>query len=231
MQFAGILPEDAPDPRLESAARARALPFGIVGLVSQASLTDTGSFGFTETRASSLATAISVNRTYTLWRNPDDHSDPVNLADLDEATRASLDAEPPWPRPEWLVEAAQQMKYRMLWEAVRTSWNLDSSEHTTLPRQLVDHVNHILRNRFREELGLPPGPADRHDWMATASAVDHRATAKLDGVDVAAVEIDTDPFVYGIGFRLRPDLVVTAVLPRDEMAYVDLSFTTTDQPG
>ncbi len=167
MQFAGVVPEDAPDPRLASAERVRALPFPAVGLIAQASITDTGGFGFQETGGTGGPTAVAVSRSYTLWRNPDDHSDPVNLAELDEQTRTSLDTEPPWPRPMWLVEAAQLLRYPMLWEAVRTSWNRDASEHNTLAQQLVDHANHILRNRYREQLGLQPGPDIGGDWMIT----------------------------------------------------------------
>lgn len=231
MQFGGVLPEDAPDPRLTSAARVRALPFPVVGLVSQPSIADTGGFGFEETGGTSGHTATAVLRSYTLWRNPDDHSEPANLADLDEQTRAALDTEPPWPRPAWLIQAAELMRYPMLSEAVRTSWNRDVSEHTMLRQQLVNHANHVLRNQYREQLGLQPGPHEGSgEWMITASAVREGATARLDGADVDAVEIDTDPFVYAIGFPLREDVVVTAVLPRDELTYLDLSFTTGDTP-
>ena len=227
MQIVGVLPEDAPDPRLESAARVRALPFPVVGLIPQPSITDTGGFGFQETRDTSGHTATAVDRSYTLWRNPDDHSDPVNLAELDERTRASLDAEPPWPRPAWLIEAAQLMRYPMLRQAVRTSWNRDPSERTTLAQQLVDHANHVLRNQYREQLGQQPGPDESSgDWTITISAVREGATARLDGADVDAAEIDTDPRVYAIGFGLREDIVVTAVLPRDVLIYLDQSFTT-----
>src|SRR6478735_2315296 len=227
MQIVGVLPEDAPDPRLESAARVRALPFPVVGLLPQPSITDTGGFGFQETRGTSGHTATAVDRSYTLWRNPDNHSDPVNLAELDEQARASLDAEPPWPRPAWLIEAAQLMRYPMLRQAVRTSWNRDPSDRTTLAQQLVDHTNHVLRNQYREQLGLQPGPHENNrDWMITISAVREGATARLDGADVDAAEIDTDPFVYAIGFVLREDVVVTAVLPRDVLIYLDQSFTT-----
>jgi len=230
MQLAGVVPEGAPDPRLESAERVRALPFPAVGLVAQPSITDTGGFGFEETGGTSGLTAVAVSRSYTLWRNPDDRSDPVNLADLDEQTRTALDAEPPWPRPAWLIEAAQLLRYPMLWEAVRTSWNRDASDQNTLAQQLVDHANDILMNRFREQLGLQPGPETRTDWMITTTAVRDGATARLDDADVDAVEIDTDPFVYAIGFTLREDVVVTAVLPRDDLTIIDRSFVTSDTP-
>jgi len=64
--------------------------------------------------------------------------------------------------------------------------------------------------------------------MVTTSAVREGTTTRLDGAEIDAVEIDTDRFVYGIGFCLRKDVVVTAVLPRDELIHIDRSFTTTD---
>lgn len=64
---------------------------------------------------------MTVSMSATLWRNPVNKSDPVNLADLDEATRRALDEVPPWPRPAWLVESVERMRYPMLWEAVQTT--------------------------------------------------------------------------------------------------------------
>ena len=163
MQFAGRLPEDAPDPRVEAAARVRALPFPVVGLTPQPSITDPGLFGFHGDTA--------VSRSYTLWRNPIDRSDPVNFVELDESTRAGLDAEPPWPRPGWLIEMAQLMRYPMLWEAVRTSWSNDADERTSLPQRLVDHVNNVLRNRYRGQHGPQPDNVSHRDWPTSTATV------------------------------------------------------------
>ncbi|QEO14942.1 hypothetical protein FLP10_11330 [Agromyces intestinalis] len=225
MEFVGILPEDAPDPRTEALARLRTVPFRVVGFEPQPSLEDLGWPGFAEGSGPAGTTELAVSLTYQLWRNPADPDDPANLADLDERVRASLDEVPPWPRPEWLVAQVERMRYAQLWEAVRTSWHRAPSEFTTLERQLVDHVNHLLMNRFRAELGLgPAGPIVETGWRAATNAVRGGLTTTLDGESVAAVELDTDPFVYGIGFELEPGVVVTAAVPRADLDHVRLAF-------
>ena len=104
---------------------------------------------------------MTVSVTYTLWRNPIDRPDPINLADLDEQARRALEAVPPWPRPAWLVEQVERMRYPQLWEAVRTTWNRDASERSSVRSVLVDHVNYILMNQYRQELGLSDNPWDQ----------------------------------------------------------------------
>ncbi|WP_127794451.1 hypothetical protein [Agromyces sp. LHK192] len=242
MHFAGVLPEDAPDPRVEATARLRSVPFAVVGLAPQAALEDTGFPGFEESiswrngdpSGSRATTRLTVSLTYQLWRNPDDRDDPVNLAgsvinDDDEPTRDALDDVPPWPRPAWLVEQAERMRHPHLWEVVRTSWHRDRSEDASVPWLLAHHVNHILMNRFRDEVGYVHGTPlweDHSGWQVADRAARGGVTARLDGVDVPAVEIDTDPFVYGIGFDLAPGVFVTAAIPRDELRYLDVSFAT-----
>jgi hypothetical protein len=88
-----------------------------------------------------------------------------------------------------------------------------------------DHTNHILRNRFREELGLSWDPrADDDAWAATTTAVSD-ASVEVDGRDHPGLQIDTDPFVYSIGFRVDEHVVCTAVVPRDALPAVDLAVT------
>ena len=236
MRNAGVLPPDAPDPMDSLRARVHALPFRAMGLAPQPSLEDFDAFGLTEATDASGPWSITVSVNYTLWRNPDDRADPVNLADLDDATRAALDVEPPWPRPTWMIETVRRMRYPQLSEAVRTTWDRDPSERTTVSHHLVDHVNHILMNHFREELGLPTGPPPpgydpfAGDWRAAASAVNPRATLVVDGDERAASEIDTDPFVYAIGVRLAADRVATSVIPREDLPYLRLALATRDEP-
>jgi hypothetical protein len=233
MRFAGVLPPDAPNPMDELRARVRALPFAVMGLAPQPTLEDFGAFSM----ASRGTDQITVGVNYTLWRNPDDRNDPVNLAELDDEARAALEAEPPWPRPEWIVEYVERLHYPQLSEPVRTTWDRDASEHTTLAQHLIDHVNHILMNGFREQLGLPTGPpppdydpfAD-DGWRATLVAVNPAATLVVVGVERAASEIDTDPFVYAIGVRLAPDRVATAVIPRDDLPFVRVALATITEP-
>src|SRR5690606_12749222 len=146
MQFAGILPEDAPDPRRDRAEALKAMPIPVIGLVEQRTLelADTGLSSQSDGTSFSMMT---VAESSTLWRNPDDRSDPINLADLDDATRRALDEVPPWPRPSWLIEEVERMRYPRLMEAVRTTWQREETEYTTRDRLIVDHANHILMNQ------------------------------------------------------------------------------------
>lgn len=221
-----MLPPDAPDPRIEAEARARTAPFPVMGLMPQPSLEDRSMVGIAEGHDSTGRSQLSVSIGYTLWRNPDDPGDPVNLADLDDRTRAAIEDEPPWPRPAWLIEQVQRMRYPQLWEAVRTTWHREPAEHTTVSRQLVEHANHILMNQFREQLGLEDGPTTRTEWMISETSVNPAATLQVEGTARAASEIDTDPFVYAIGVQLDPDVVATIVVPRDELPHVELALVT-----
>ena len=163
--------------------------------------------------------------TYTLWKYPDDHSDPRNEVELDERTRRAIEEKPSWGRPAWLVEQAQIFRYPMLSEAVRTAWHASPDpERASLPQQLIDHTNHVLRNSFREELGLPASPSTSTDWKVKAAAVAD-ATVNVDGRDVTAVQVDTDPFVYSVGFRVDEHVVCTVVLPRESLPFLDLALT------
>lgn len=228
MQFAGVLPEDAPDPRLEYNERLRGLTFPILGLVPQPTVEDTRTPAFAESTGLSGRAQIAVSFTYTLWRNPDDRADPVNLKTLDPLEEAAIGADPPWPRPTWLVEYVERLRYPQLWEAVRTCWTRTPSEHSTLAAQLVNHTNHILVNHFREELGLPPGPTHDRGWQVGTSSVRAAAGVEVDGEIAPAVEIDTDPFVYALGAQIRPDVVTTVVIAREYLPHVRLALQSRD---
>lgn len=185
--------------------------------ISLSSLSDGTSF-------SMMAESVS----WTLWRNPDDRSDPANLADLDDATRRSHDEVPPWPRPSWLIEEVERMRYPRLMEAVRTTWNRDETELTTLDRLLVEHANYILRNQFREELGI-----GIQDWdspaLATERTVRHGVELIIDGAPVTGAMIETDPFVYAVGAKLSNGGTLTAVVPREHLPCITLEFATQEQ--
>ncbi|MGL3149568.1 hypothetical protein ACSS7Z_04335 [Microbacterium sp. A82] len=226
MEYGGVVPTDAPDPSIESEARLRSLDFPVFQLKPQPSLTRAPIAGFAESYGAAGLEELSVSFTYTLWKYPDDHSDPRNEIEMDERARRSIDEEPPWGRAAWLIEQAQIFRYPMLWEAVCTAWlaSPDRERHS-LPQQLVDHTNHVLRNSFREELGLPAGFSTRNDWNATVTAVTE-ASVNVDGRDRPAVQIDTDPFVYAVGFRIDEHVVCTSVLPRESLPCLDLSLTT-----
>src|SRR5947209_5988370 len=113
MQFAGVLPEDAPDPRLQREAMLKNMPIPVVDFPGQRALqvADVGVSSVTDGgRYYSMTASVSS----TLWPNPDDKSDPANLAELDDATRRSLEQVPPWPRPPWLIERVERMRYPLL---------------------------------------------------------------------------------------------------------------------
>jgi hypothetical protein len=226
MEYGGVVPTDAPDPSIESEERLRGVSFPVFQLKLQPSLTRTPITGFTESSGPAGREELSVLFTYTIWRYPDDRADPRNEIELDERTRRAIAEEPPWGRPAWLIEQAQILRYPMLWEAVRTAWHaFPEPQIASLPQQLIDHTNHVLRNRFREELGLPAGPSTSTDWKVRAASVTD-ATVKVDRYDRAAVHIDTDPFVYSVGFQVDEHVVCTTVLPRDSLPFLDLALTT-----
>lgn len=226
MEYGGVLPTDAPDPSIESEAGLRSLDFPVFQLKPQPSLTRAPIAGYTESNGAAGQEELSVLFTYTLWKHPDDHDDPRNEIELDERTRRSIEEEPPWGRPTWLIEQAQIFRYPMLWEVVRTARHASPDpERHSLPQQLVDHTNHVLRNSFREELGLLAGPSTRNDWNATTTAVTE-ASVNVDGRDRPAVQIDTDPLVYAVGFRVDEHVVCTSVVPRESLPFLDFSLTT-----
>ena len=231
MRFAGVLPEDAPDPRDRQREKLALLPVPVMGLVPQPSLEDVNLESIASGTNASGLTSMAVSISYTLWRNPDDRSDPVNLADLDDEMRRSLEVVPPWPRPAWLVEQVERMHYPLIWEAVRTSWARDPAERFAPARVLLDHVNHVLTNRFRAELGLGEVGADRFAPRLREQAVNPRAHLRADGVELPAVEIDTDPYVYAIGAQLPSGAVLTAVLPRDDLPHLRVEFAERLRPA
>lgn len=191
-----------------------------MGLIRQPALDDDGDLGVSMGRDDSGLLECSVAITYTLWRNPGDRSDPVNLARLDDATRALV--ERPTPRPPWIAERLESLRYPKLWEAVRTTWTREAPDATWLADQLLQHLDHILMSQYMSEdvssivRGDPP-PERPH-------AVNHDATVQVDGVETPAVEVDSAAHRYAIGVRLSPTTVVTAVLPRDELRYIDIAF-------
>ncbi|MGA0568379.1 hypothetical protein ACO2Q7_13680 [Rathayibacter sp. KR2-224] len=201
------------------------MPVPVMGFVLQPTLEDANMENTVSQQGTTGLSQMAVSINYTLWRNPDDRSDPVNLAEIDEATRRALDETAPRPRPAWLIEMAERRRYPMLWEAVRTTWTRDASEFSTPSRLLIDHANHILMNGFRKELGLGDMAVDRFVSPLTERAINREAVVTVDGAEVSALEIDTDPLVYAIGAELSSDTVLTAVVPRDELAYIRLEFT------
>ena len=212
MRFAGVVGEDEPDPRLRWREQARQMPVPVIGLVPQPHLEDWGAIGVGTGTRNGVLESCEVSIGYTLWRNPDEPDDPVNLAELDEEQRRALEVEPPWPRPPWLVEQVRRMRYPMLWECVRTRWSREPTESGTVPTELAGHVNHILINHFQE-----------------APIVDERSVETgipvvVGGVAQPGFRLDTDPHVYGVGVDLGEQAVLTAAIPRDALPFVEVAF-------
>lgn len=228
MRTAGILPEDAPDPRAERAGSLKLMPIPVMGLMPQPALEDWDAVGLTYSGGDGGYSEMTVSITYTLWRNSGDRSDSdlVNLADLDETTHRSIEEVPPWPRPPWLIEYVERLRYPQLWEAVRTTWHRVPSERSTVQSLLADHVSHILMNLYRQELWPGDNPWDQHPPAVTGRMVNGQARTVVNGVEVPGAEVDTDPFVYGIGAQLAGGGVVTAVLPRAELEHIQFKFMT-----
>lgn len=226
MQLRGRIPADSPDPRIERRERLREMPAPVVGLAAQPALEDSGDLSVSHGRDSAGLAEFTVGISYTLWRNPADRSDPVNLAVLDDDTRAEIDRETPWQRPAWLIERVQRMRYPQIWEAVQTTWSRDVPGPSRLAWRLAVHAGYILANRYRDQAGRsawpdPPGRAEE-----LAGAVNPDVSVLLDGVQTPAAEIDTDPRVYAIGVQRSPAVTVTVVLPRDELRYIRLALAT-----
>lgn len=226
MRFAGILSEDEPDPRLRWREQAQQMPVPILGLVRQPHLEDWDAIGIGSGTRDGVLESCEASISYTLWRNPDEVDDPVNLAGLDQLQRSALEVEPPWPRPAWLVELVRRMRYPMLWECVRTHWCRQSRGYDSAPALLVAHVNNILVNRFQHS-GVR-GNDVPHDL---AGPVEHRhvepdVAVLVGGTARAGFRIDTNPQVYGLAVNLDAHTVLTAAIPRDALPYLDVAFAT-----
>lgn len=198
------------------------MPIPIVELAPQPAV-DGADFGVGTTGGADGLSEMSVSVSSTLWRNPADRSDPVNFAELDDATRSAIEDVPPWPRPAWLVEQVERMRYPMLWEAVQTTWTRPGSRRATLEDHLVTHTNHIIMNQFREQAGLGLGEWDS-PALTSRRGVRRGVPVVLDGRPIPGVEIDTDPFVYAVGAALPDGGTLTAVIAREHLPYLELEF-------
>lgn len=225
VEFAGVIPDDAPDPRLAADARLRTVPFRVLELTPQPALSRLPGAGFVEGGIGSAQEEWSVTFGYTFWRHPENHDDPRNERELDERTRRSIEDEPPWGRPAWIREMAQLFRYPMLQDAVRTTRYGAERTDATVSSQLVHHANHVLRNSFREQLGLSI-PIGVHFAGEVAPSSVALASLVVDGERRTAFHIDTDPFVYAVGLEVADRVVCTVVLDRDVLPFLDLAVST-----
>lgn len=225
MHVAGLVPEDAPDPMLGVVEHLRRMPIPILGFVPQRHLEDWGNFGVQSGVVNGVLDEMTASISYTLWRHPDDPANPGNLADLDELTRTALEQEPAWPRPQWMLEGINRMRYRALPDAVRTAWSRDRSRQD-VRSAVVGHVNHILVNEFGG--AYPSSPLNR---PGSHPLVDERCAKSghailVDGIETDGVRIDTDPDVVGFGADLGAEGLLTAVVPRDDLPLIEIAFAT-----
>lgn len=224
MDHGGVLSADAPDPEIARRAAARSLGFGIAGLVAQRHLENFGSVGVQTGESDGVRDSATVSRQYTLWRNPEDHDDPVNLAAMDDERRRSLEEVPPWPRPDWLVATVERMRYPMLWEAVQTHWSRRGTTRPSPPEALVQHVQYVLVNGYRDELALPESSEDPWPTLVDERSVQSGHPVLVDGVERPGLLLDTNPFVLGLATELDDGRLLTAVLPRDELPLLTIAF-------
>ena len=227
MQVRGVLPEDAPDPRLPLIEQLRAMPVPILGLVPQPHIEDWGSFSMSSGTSNGVMHEMAAGISYTLWRNPADPDDPVNLAELDDEARRALDMQTPWPRPKWLLETVARMRYPMLREVVRTTWRGDDPHRPTPAAELVQHVNHVLMNRYSaRSAGDPSAPGARPESPVDERSVEYDVPVIINGAAVHGMRINTDPHVLGVGADLGADGLLTAVIDRDALPYLTIEFAT-----
>lgn len=224
VEFAGVVGEDESDPRLRWREQARLMPMPIVGFVPQRHLEDWGAIGVGSGTRNGVLDSCEASLSYTLWRNPDEPDDPVNLAELDELQRRALEESPPWPRPQWLVEQVRRIRYPTLWECVRTQWSREPGAFDAARPRLVAHVNHILVNQFRHTRVVDDGQPPEVDNPVDERCVEPRVPVVVDGVARSGFRIDTDPDVYGLAVDLDPRTVLTAAIPRDALPYLQIAF-------
>ncbi|WP_326962244.1 hypothetical protein [Arthrobacter sp. MP_M7] len=110
-------------------------------------------------------------------------------------------------------------------ETRSTVQTLLTSRTSSVRSVLVDHVNCVLTNQYRQELGLSDNPSDQAAPAVTGRMTNDQVSVLVNGVDVPGAEVDTDPFLYGIGAEPAGGGVVTAVLPRNEPKLIRVQFT------
>jgi len=221
-------PEDFPAPPTPDEV-TRDFTGPLYTLEPQASVEEVGiSVGSQTSNGRPVLEEATVN--YVLWRNPADRSDPANLADISDEMRAQLDAPPLFPLPEWMTRITERMRYPWLWDAVRTTRAVRGFEDAWRTPEfiLVEHVNYILMNTFRDERVVGSAPGELLGRVSER-AVEHGAPVRIDGVEVAGIRIDTDAHVLGVGVALG-DRTLTAVFPREHLPYFDLAFVARTTP-
>jgi len=219
-------PGDVPAPPTPDEVAAR-FPVPVVTLVGQDTVEE-ASAGTESQTSSGRMVMEAVTLSFTLWRNPADHNDPANLADIPEDIKSSLDTEPPWPLPPWIVQWRARMRYPLLWDAVRTTYFSEGSSPHSPEAALVQHANYILMNTFRSERMRGGFPGEMVAPL-TEDPIEHGFPIMVDGVEVAGMRVDGDPHVFGLAADLGGRLL-TAVFAREHLPFLTLAFQDRKSP-
>ena len=219
MRFAGRVTPDFPaPPGIDEVGRRFSVPIMVFAAQPSLEVWGVGETGHGSVGEPTIVDSVSC--TFTLWRDPTDHANPINLAELTPFEREQLDQEPVAVLPQWMLDIRERMRYPTLWEAVTTTI-IEGNIERTVDEILVDHVNHILINRFRAErvsgenpgvLDAPASPRHVRPWRV-----------RVDGADLSGIAVDTDPHVFGIAADLG-NRRLTAVIPRDFLPLIDVAF-------
>ena len=219
-----VNPMDLPAPPTpDEAARVFGLP--LLTLADQPAVEESG-IGISSATHNDDLVMSTATVSFTLWRNPENRDDPLNLAELSSETRSSLDTLPPWPLPEWILMARERMRYPAIWEAVRTTYlHLPAEAEWHTPEYaLVDHVNYVVGNCFREQRVHGDFPGEVLG-AASERAIEHDVPIMVDGAQRSGMRIDTDPHVLGVGVQLA-DCILTAAIDREQLPSFRLEFVT-----
>jgi len=219
-------PGDVPAPPTPDEVAA-GFPVPLLTLVGQDTVEE-ASAGTESQTSNGRVVMEAVTLSYTLWRNPEDHEDPTNLAELPEDIRASLDITPPWPLPPWIVQWRARMRYPLLWDAVRTTWVSEPSDRQTPAATLLQHANYILMNTFREERMRGGFPGELAAPL-TEEHIEHGIPIMVDGVEVAGMRVDGDPHVFGVAADLG-GRILTAVFAREHLPFLTVAFKDREPP-
>ncbi|WP_165068362.1 hypothetical protein [Marisediminicola senii] len=163
---------------------------------------------------------VSLSYSYLRW--PDDPADPRNLVpDIDEITHW-IDKAHRDDQPEWFIASLESRRYPTVWEAVR-SIHPDVGVAQTLAEHLAHHVNHVLINsvegRRVDAAGRPP----RLDAEVKPTHA-QPAVLTVDGVELPAITIDTDPHIVGWAAQVG-EVYVTVALDRERLLTLRVALT------
>ncbi|MFF7290894.1 hypothetical protein ACFY9N_00035 [Microbacterium sp. NPDC008134] len=180
-----------------------------------------------ESHLDGAVSSLAASSSYTLWRYPEDRSDPRNRVEIDERTRRAIEDEPAHGRPSWVAELSKMLLYPMLFEATRTSWFANPTDtRSSLRVVLADHVDHVLRNTRRGEAEFAPDSGRRRLDPTPEAVVE--GLVQVDGMERVGVQYDDDPCVHAVGFRIDDNSVCTTVVPRNALAMVTLDHVLLD---